>query len=65
MSCRNTATQAPILKGGVYFRNEKQWMVKQVDYENVGRKRMQCVYRHQDRPDCAADYGHGKRARLS
>ena len=24
---------------------------------------MQCVHRHQDRPDCAADYGHGKRAR--
>ena len=43
MSCRNTATRGPIRKGGVYFRNEKQWMVKQVDYENVGRKRMQCV----------------------
>ena len=25
-------------KGGVYFRNEKQWMVKQVDYENVDGK---------------------------
>ena len=47
-------------QGGVYFRNEKQWMVKQVDYEKRGRKRMQCVHRHQDRPDCAADYGHGK-----
>ena len=26
------------LKGGVYFRNEKQWMVKQVDYENSDGK---------------------------
>ena len=25
-------------KGGVYFRNEKQWMVKQVDYENSDGK---------------------------
>ena len=25
-------------QGGVYFRNEKQWMVKQVDYENVDGK---------------------------
>ena len=25
-------------KGGVYFRNEKQWMVKQVDYENLDGK---------------------------
>ena len=26
------------LKGGVYFRNEKQWMVKQADYENSDGK---------------------------
>ncbi len=26
------------LKGGVYFRNEKQWMVKQVDYKNSDGK---------------------------
>ena len=37
MSCRNTVTRNN-LKGGVYFRNEKQWMVKQVDYENSDGK---------------------------